>query len=112
MPEPTQDMGLVTTFIAEAVGEPGKRTFRLLLGSDAGTAVIWLEKEQLLELSLHLKRTVGMLDETGQPPTPSQEYPGSETPSSSLSLGSRQLSSTKSTLPSVSGITTSKMSPT
>ena len=91
MPEPTQDMGLVTTIIAEAVGEPGKRTFRLLLGSDAGTAVIWLEKEQLLELSLHLKRTIGMLDETGQPPTPGQAYPGPETPVVEFKLGKQAI---------------------
>ena len=91
MPEPTQDMGLVTTIIAEAVGEPGKHTFRLLLGSDAGTAVIWLEKEQLLELSLHLKRTIGMLDETGQPPTPGQAYPGPETPVVEFKLGKQAI---------------------
>ena len=91
MPEPTQDMGLVTTFTAEAIGDPGKRTFRLILGSDAGTAVIWLEKEQLLELSLHLKRSVGTLEEIEQTPPINQPFPGPETPVIEFKLGKQAI---------------------
>ncbi len=87
MPEPTQDMGLVTTFTAEALGKPGKRTFRLILGSDAGTAVVWLEKEQLLELGLHLRRTIGMLEEIERASTLPQPYPAPDAPVIEFKLG-------------------------
>lgn len=87
MPEPTQDMGLVNTFAAEAIGKPGKRTFRLTVGSEAGTAIIWLEKEQLLELGLHLKRTIGMLEEVEESQSPSPDFPGLDAPVIEFKLG-------------------------
>ena len=87
MPEPTQDLGLVSTFNAEAIGKPGKRTFRLILGSDAGTAFVWLEKEQLLELGLHLRRALALLEDVERAPTPDQPLPGPETPVVEFKLG-------------------------
>ena len=71
MPEANHDLGLVSRLNVEARGKPGKRTFLLQVDSPLGSAVIWLEKEQLLELSLHLKRTVGLMEEkpeTVEPP--------------------------------------------
>lgn len=87
MPEPTQDMGLVTIFSPEALGKPGKRTFRLTVVSDAGAALIWLEKEQLLELGLHLKRTIGVLEDVEEPQSPSPSYVPVEDPDIQFRLG-------------------------
>ncbi len=87
MAGPTQDMGLVNTFTPEALGEPGKRTFRLMVGSELGTAVIWLEKEQLLELGLHLKRAVGVMEEIEEPELPTPSYPAVEDPDFQFKLG-------------------------
>ncbi|MFQ5933444.1 MAG: DUF3090 family protein [Dehalococcoidia bacterium] len=71
MPRAIYEFGLVSRLDAEAMGEPGKRTFRLLVDSPAGSAILWLEKEQLLELSLSIKRAVGMLEaELAQAPPP------------------------------------------
>ena len=68
------EFGLVSRLSAESVGEPGKRTFRLSVDSPAGLAVLWLEKEQLLELSLSMKRALGMLEEKGEDiPSPPPE---------------------------------------
>jgi uncharacterized repeat protein (TIGR03847 family) len=49
---------------AEAIGEPGQRTFRLRVSSDQHTASLWLEKEQLQALALALMR---LLVQMGQP---------------------------------------------
>ncbi len=87
MPEPTQDMGLVNTFAPEALGKPGKRTFRLMVSSELGTALIWLEKEQLLELGLHLKRTVGLLEEIEESQPLSASYTVVENPDIQFKLG-------------------------
>lgn len=63
VPKASHELGLVSRLNAEAVGEPGKRTFRLLVDSAVGSAVLWLEKEQLLELSLSIKRAAAMIEE-------------------------------------------------
>ena len=46
---------------AEAVGEPGKRTFRLTMQAGAATAVVWLEKEQLSQLGTHIQSILSSL---------------------------------------------------
>lgn len=53
----------VTSLRAEALGEPGQRTFRILVDGGASTAVIWLEKEQLFQLALAMHRLVATLPE-------------------------------------------------
>jgi uncharacterized repeat protein (TIGR03847 family) len=42
------DLGVVESVRAEAFGEPGKRTFRLLVRTGTGEVAFWLEKEQLV----------------------------------------------------------------
>ncbi|HRC62812.1 MAG TPA: DUF3090 family protein, partial [Dehalococcoidia bacterium] len=44
------DFGIVDAVDAEAIGEPGQRTFRLRARSGANYAALWLEKEQLATL--------------------------------------------------------------
>ena len=42
----------VNSLKAEALGEPGQRTFRILVDSESSSAVLWLEKEQLFQLAV------------------------------------------------------------
>ena len=50
----------------EAIGEPGQRTFRLLVDSGSSSAVIWLEKEQLFHLALAIQQLIVTLPEEDQ----------------------------------------------
>ena len=72
------DLGQVDVLGAEAVGQPGQRRFRLFVRSRRGSAIMWMEKEQLNGLSLALDRFLAQLTEgqvlrteaqAGQPPT-------------------------------------------
>ncbi len=44
------DFGLVDAVDAEAIGQPGQRTFRVRARSGDSYAALWLEKEQLAQL--------------------------------------------------------------
>ncbi len=46
---------------SEAIGQPGQRHFRLFARSPRGSAVMWMEKEQLNSLSLALDRFLAQL---------------------------------------------------
>ncbi len=61
----TADLGVVKLLGADAVGQPGQRRFRLFAQSQrpALSAVMWLEKEQLSNLSLALDRVLAQLTE-------------------------------------------------
>ncbi|MCX8213073.1 MAG: DUF3090 family protein [SAR202 cluster bacterium] len=48
---------------AEALGEPGERTFRILVDGDAGSAMMWLEKEQLFQLAVAINQLHSSLPE-------------------------------------------------
>ena len=52
MPNARYDYGLASSIEAEALGTPGQRRFRLVIESDEGNANLWLEKTQLMQLSL------------------------------------------------------------
>lgn len=58
---------------AESVGEPGKRTFRIVVDSASSSASIWLEKEQLFQLALAIQQLIATLPKDhkseGEPPT-------------------------------------------
>jgi uncharacterized repeat protein (TIGR03847 family) len=47
----------------EAVGEPGKRTFRIIAESETSTAGVWLEKEQLFQLALAVHQLLATVRE-------------------------------------------------
>lgn len=73
------DFKSVTRLEAEALGQPGQRTFRLIAASDRGeTAVLWIEKEQLQALGEAIDRLLAQvgprrtrrLDAGPQPPRP------------------------------------------
>jgi len=47
----TREFGTLAHILAEAIGQPGQRRFRLLaMSEDGSTAFFWLEKEQLSAL--------------------------------------------------------------
>ena len=72
----------VTRLQAEALGEPGNRTFRILVESSGSSATLWLEKEQLFQLALAIQQLIGTLPE-GQATTqaaPEQQAPSTLTP--------------------------------
>jgi uncharacterized repeat protein (TIGR03847 family) len=41
---------------AEAMGVPGKRTFNVTATTSRGSAVVWMEKEQLFQVAIAIKR--------------------------------------------------------
>ena len=62
------DFGHAEEIEPEAIGEPGKRTFRLRVLSRGDAASLWLEKEQLAALTMAIRR---LLEQTGESDTPS-----------------------------------------
>lgn len=57
------DLGTVSILGAEAVGQPGQRRFRLFVRNARGSAVMWMEKEQLNSLALTIDRFLAQLTE-------------------------------------------------
>lgn len=67
----TFEFGIARGIDAQTFGQPGERTFRLrIVGEDAQTGSIWLEKEQLQALSLALKQMLAQLEYEQEPPAP------------------------------------------
>ena len=59
--------GPATRLQAQAIGEPGHRTFRLLIESDDGrAAALWVEKEQLQALGLAIEQLLAEFQGRGQ----------------------------------------------
>ncbi|MEE9199056.1 MAG: DUF3090 family protein [Dehalococcoidia bacterium] len=74
MSKASYELGMVSRVNVEALGEPGKRTFRLLVDSPIGSAVLWLEKEQLLEMGLYIKQALAQAAVAeSESPTPHPE---------------------------------------
>lgn len=81
MAKPRVQFTNVSSLNAEALGEPGKRTFRILASSGASSATIWLEKEQLLQLGLAVNQLLATLPEESPP---AMETGGREPPDASI----------------------------
>ena len=45
---------------AEAIGKPGNRTFRIIAETGTASAIIWIEKQQLLQLATGLMQLILM----------------------------------------------------
>jgi uncharacterized repeat protein (TIGR03847 family) len=71
------DLGTAEHVKADAVGEPGQRTFRLRAVSSSGSACLWMEKEQLQALGMAIDQLVAQLrsNRTGrnESPAPASE---------------------------------------
>lgn len=74
MKEARHDLGVASVLTAEALGTPGKRTFRLLVEGERGSATVWLEKEQLSALALAIKKVLEEIpeDQSKQPRAPAR----------------------------------------
>lgn len=59
----SREFGVVELLGADAIGQPGQRRFCLFIRSRRGTALMWLEKEQLNRLSLTLDQVLAHLTE-------------------------------------------------
>ena len=55
----------ISALVPEAMGEPGKRTFRVRAESGSSTATIWLEKEQLAQLAMAMQQIASSLEDVG-----------------------------------------------
>lgn len=67
------DLGEVHQLDAESVGPPGGRHFRLRARCDGGSALLWLEKEQMYELAVAIKQLLKKSIQEGDEPPPSAE---------------------------------------
>jgi len=84
-------LGALTSIYAETFGEPGRRTFRLVLKAGAANISVWLEKEQLFQLGVSLQEAVRRLSAEQQagPSSPAvPEWSGEEL---SLEFKARQM---------------------
>jgi uncharacterized repeat protein (TIGR03847 family) len=54
-------LGPLERIEAEVFGEPGKRTFRLVVEAGAARGLVWLEKEQLFQLGEYLQGVISRL---------------------------------------------------
>jgi uncharacterized repeat protein (TIGR03847 family) len=72
-----QDFGTAEHVKADAVGEPGRRTFRVRVATAVGAACFWMEKEQLQALGMALDQLLAQLrsNKVGRaaPPAPASE---------------------------------------
>lgn len=72
MAGPLNEFTQVTKFVVETFGEPGMRTFCINVDSGSSQAKIWLEKEQLAELSIAMiqmdQDTKSSNQDSGLPP--------------------------------------------
>jgi uncharacterized repeat protein (TIGR03847 family) len=65
----TVDFNVARAIDAQAFGQPGERTFRVrIVGDEAQTASLWMEKEQMQALSLALKQMLSQLEYDAEPP--------------------------------------------
>lgn len=49
------NFGTVSSISVETLGQPGQRTFRLLLQAGEASACLWLEKEQVQQLAIYIQ---------------------------------------------------------
>jgi uncharacterized repeat protein (TIGR03847 family) len=61
---PDNQFERITRLQPDAIGQPGKRRFRIIIeNTDLQIAVLWIEKEQLFDFAVALKQLLGFGDE-------------------------------------------------
>jgi uncharacterized repeat protein (TIGR03847 family) len=73
MDTPANDYGRAQSIDAEAVGQPGNRRFRVLVQSSAGSASVWMEKQQLAGIGEWFEETIQRLDREEPDAAPNEE---------------------------------------
>jgi len=61
MAETPRNFGAVDRLQADAIGPPGRRTFRLVVSGDEGTAALWMDKEELQALGVATEQFLARL---------------------------------------------------
>ena len=74
------DLGLLDMIRAEAIGEPGQRTFKISSVSERGECVLWIEKEQLFQIGLAIKQIAATVSEQATTSPFAAEYPAPPLP--------------------------------
>ena len=62
-PEVKYTLGALSRIVPNTFGEPGQRTFNLVLESGEARCTVWLEKEQLFQLGIYLQEAVESLSD-------------------------------------------------
>ena len=73
----TIEFGVARGIDAQSFGQPGQRTFRLrIVGANAESASLWMEKEHLQALSIALKQMLAQLEYSNEPaPASAGDFP-------------------------------------
>jgi uncharacterized repeat protein (TIGR03847 family) len=56
------DIGIPDTLKVESFGFPGERTFRIFLDNSGKNISLWIEKQQLFELAMAIKRILDIVN--------------------------------------------------
>ena len=91
MADEQAEFNSIDSLRAEALGEPGNRTFRIIVGAGGRSAVLWLEKDLLFQLSLAIKRLLSTVPEAEDPPPGDAETMSMPGPSVEIQIGKLQL---------------------
>ena len=85
--EALHEFGRISSIKADAIGEPGQRRFRLLIEAAGDrSAELWLEKEQLFNLGVAIKRLLAVVESKEDDPGV-QSAEGEEMPTPSMGPG-------------------------
>lgn len=81
MAESRHDYGPAHRIQAEAIGEPGRRTFRILVANARAAASLWFEKEDLANLGAHIEAWLARLSDQkllveSDSPDPNESFTG------------------------------------
>ena len=68
MADAQAEFNSIDSLRAEALGEPGSRTFRIIAGGGGRSAVLWIEKDLLFQLSLAIRQLLFTVPEADEPP--------------------------------------------
>ena len=61
------NIGLVNKIEVKSIGKPGERTFNISVSNENGSLLIWMEKEQLLQLGMSLNRFISTNESNSDP---------------------------------------------
>ena len=91
MADEQAEFNSIDSLRAEALGEPGSRTFRILVSGGGRSAVLWLEKDLLFQLSLAVKRLLTTVAEAEDPAPDDTEPSNTPGPNVEMQIGKLQL---------------------
>ena len=84
-------LGSVSQIEPKTFGEPGQRTFNLVLESGDARCTVWLEKEQLFQLGIYLQEVLESLSDTDKKREGRRREPGSAVQGVSLDFKAGQI---------------------